>query len=487
MALQKSVYRTGVTGLDEVLGGGLTPNDLALIIGAPGAGKTVLGSQIIFNAVRRGLPALICTSYSEGHVKLLEHMQGFDFFDATAVGDRLKLLSLQNLIDVEPESPASQLIRTIRESGAQIVLIDGFQGAAPSGLNSHFIRQMFSGLASALPYINARVLVTIAGNARDPLHYAETTAADTVISLEYALANGQHLRQIDVVKQRGLSQLPGQHYYQIDSTGISVIPRLEIYPTPASRPRPTGRTTFGLPELDKLLGGGPNAGTTTILAGAPGTGKTTLSLHWAIQDARPDASTFFLTFGEFPEQLSEKARAFGVALAAAEESKALQVMRISPARVNPDLLADVLRNALLGANVQRLVIDGISILIDSLGSRAMGYISALSDHLYGEGISSLFVTEIDPFIGLKVSLKGTPLSVIGENLVILQQQEAAGELRRILAVLRMRRSDYDRTLRELVFDSGGIRVLSPAETGIDVLSEIASASGGVTPDSEKNS
>jgi circadian clock protein KaiC len=484
MAPQGARISTAVPGLDPILDGGYTPNDLLFIIGAPGAGKTVLGSQMIFAAARAGLPTLILTTFSEGHVKLMEHLSGFAFYDNSLVGGPVQLLALQPLVTADPTATATTIARTIREAGAKLVLIDGFQSISPLLPEAANIRRLLASLSSQLSYLNATVIITLAGNARDPQQYAELTTSDSIIGLDYTLEARRHFRYLEVVKRRGGAQLPGQHYYQIDSMGISVFPRLEVYPEPASHPLLGGRATFGLLELDTVLGGGLTMGTSSVLAGAPGTGKTTLGLHWALNDAHADGYTVYVALHERPPQLQEKAATFGLDLSAALESGAVKLLWLEPIDLNPDIVAHALITALVGTGARKLVIDDVNPLVNALGSRAADYFAALSAHLYGEGITSLILLEIAPFTGLRVDLTDTPVGLLGENVVVLQQQEVGGSLRRILAVLRMRFSDYDRTIRELIFNAGGVRVLAPADTTAGVLHAAAAASGGVAPDQQ---
>jgi circadian clock protein KaiC len=309
---------TGILGLDTVLSGGLNRRTLALIVGAPGAGKTVLASQILFNAARNGTKALIFTAFSEGNEQYIEHLRTFGFFDPTLVGDALEIYTLASLRSEEESSLATTIATTIRQSGAKVVLLDGFQGAEHLLPDQQRMREVLSALAIQIRYLDVTLLVTMAGDVRDPHLQSELTVADMAIALHFALVGSRHQRRLEVVKQRGRGQLPGLHSYQIDAQGISVFPRLESYPLPVTHSQSRERAPFGLAELDQLLGGGPPVGTTTLLAGAPGVGKTTLGLFWALADARPDARTLFVTFSEHAEQLIQKASTFGLDLSAAQ-------------------------------------------------------------------------------------------------------------------------------------------------------------------------
>jgi hypothetical protein len=116
-----------------------------------------------------------------------------------------------------------------------------------------------------------------------------------------------------------------------------------------------------------------------------------------------------------------------------------------------------------------------------LGERTRDYLTALNDMVYGANVTGLYLLEIAPFDGLRLNLTNTPLATLGDNVIVVQQFEIAGALRRLLAVFRMRLSFFDRTLRELVLDEAGIRILAPEESTLGLLATGAQLSGGVAP------
>jgi len=482
MTVEDALFPTGLSGLDTILAGGFSRPSLAVIIGSPGAGKTVLASNIVFSAARQGLKTIVFTSFSEGPEQYIQHMGSFGFFEESLLGDSVQLFTIASLLTAEDTTPATAIARTIRTTGAKVVLLDGFQGADPLLSLDNGIRAILSALATQIRYLDTTVLVTIAGDVRDPKFHTEMTAADAAIGLHFSIYGRRHQRLLEVVKLRGRAQHAGLHSYSIDSAGLHVFPRIEGYPPPAPRPMTSKRAPFDLPELDQLLGGGPNVGTTTLLAGAPGVGKTTLGLKWALAQAHSESVSLFVSFAEHSEQLERKAAAFGLDLHSAMENGSVRVVRLSSADLNPDEVANVVLTELTSPQVNRLIIDDMSLLLHELGERTRDYLSALNDIVYGANASGLYLFEIAPFDGLRVNLTNTPLAALGDNVIVVQQFEIAGGLHRLLAVLRMRLSFFDRTLRELVLDESGIRILAPQESTVGLLATGAQLSGGVAPE-----
>src|SRR3712207_5128623 len=191
-----------VPGLDTVLGGGLPPDVLGVIVGPPGAGKTVLAGQIAFATAQAGVPVLVLTLYAEGHAKLLDHLRTFAFFDEAVIGSTLTLLALQPLIQDDAAATAATLARTIRETGAQLVVIDGVQGLDVQLDRPGAVRQLLARLASQLSYLRVPLLMTLVGDARSGRAGPELTTTDLIINLAYTLEAGRHVRRLEVVKQR---------------------------------------------------------------------------------------------------------------------------------------------------------------------------------------------------------------------------------------------------------------------------------------------
>ena len=480
--IKRVVLPTQIPGLDTILGGGLTANSLVMLVGSPGAGKTILASQLLFQAARNGARGLIITNASESATKLLAHLESLDFFDPSFIGKQITLIPFKAILGDDPETIRSSLTETIRRFDIQWLLVDGFQGAFNLLGNTDAVRHFLGTLSTISSYLRVTCLVTLEGRGRDPLISSELTTTDTALGLEYDIDGWEHLRRIEVIKHRGGKHLSGLHVYTVNEQGFTIFPRLESLPPPPIIKQTKGRASFGLPELDELVDGGLTTGTGTVLAGAPGTGKTTLAMHWAMAGAHQTKPTIFVSFGENAEQLQDKANSFGLDLDAACVTGAVVVQYVNVSNFTLDIVtANVL--AALSTNGQRVVFDGIGVLIQALGPRARVHLTALATHLASRGVTSLFTLEIEPLAGFRLEMKYGPIQPIADNLIVVQYSVAQGTLHYMLAVLKTRFSAYDPTLRELLLTSNGIKVLKPQDTAPGVFHSIEEDGGGISPDS----
>jgi circadian clock protein KaiC len=191
-------------------------------------------------------------------------------------------------------------------------------------------------------------------------------------------------------------------------------------------------------------------------------------------------SSLFVSFTERLPEAQRKADVLGLPLGSAQAARAFTFLHLNPVQLNPDVVAEHLL-AGLTPTTQRVVIDNVGVLVHTLGARAADYLAALVHHLYAAGVTALLLVEIEGFTGLNVDVADTPLSALADTIVIVQQVVAQGAIRRVLAVVKMRYSDYDATLRELVIDEQGVRVLPAAQSAPGVLAAAAEASGLTAP------
>jgi circadian clock protein KaiC len=452
---------TGVPGLDEVLGGGLLPGALIFVAGVPGAGKTVLAQQMAFASARRGVPAVYFTTLGEPHDKLLRHIGGFGYYDQALLGEGVLLLNLEQSLRQGIEETAEAIVQTARAQRARLVVLDALRGVSDLlGGGGMRARELLYQLSAKLGLLGVCCVVTFETDALSPGAISEFVTADVVLALQFAPSTGS--RRLEVLKARGSAPLPGSHSFRIAGEGVAVFPQTESLSVRPAAGVAERRAAFGIAALDVLMQGGPTAGTSTVIAGAPGTGKTLLALDWLQAGAASGEPGLLVGFHENADRLLDRADALGQALREHVEAGRIDLWTRPPIALDGDQLASELRDRVATRGVRRLVVDSARELESSVGSdRAATFLIALVAYLRGEGVSALLTYEISNKVGIDLDFAGTPAAVLAENLLFLRQTLDDDSPRRVLAVLEMRYSGFNRALHLYDITDRGIRVGAP--------------------------
>jgi circadian clock protein KaiC len=473
---------TGVPGLDVVLGGGLQRGSLVIIAGPPGGGKTILAHHIAFSAARVGRRTTILTAFSEPTNKLLAHMRPFAFFDQELVGQTVDVLSIQQFLRQGMAQAADEIIGMVRAAKAELVVLDGFRGIREMAEHPDEARRFMYEVSNLLNLLGITLLVTSEANVRDVAFFPEATTADALLGLAFDAINARERRTLEALKVRGVAPLAGQHALTISDIGVTIHPRLEArvaHLAGVNRPfvaRPVSmgdgsgatesatdgavdaeassraarsaseRIGCGIPGLDALLGGGLAAGTSTLVMGMRGAGKTLFGLQFALQGVRAGERAAFVGFRETERQLVRKARPFrwGVELTEALQSGALTMLRTPPVELRVDVLADHLLALLDATDTRRLVVDEIGELASALAAsgyapRYHDFIAALLEALRQREITTLFLTSqvaISRSRTVGSGSDGIPVSALTDNLLWLRQTLRGNRFARSLTMLQ---------------------------------------------------
>src|SRR5260370_6015448 len=274
---------TGDESFDAILGGGIPSQSVVVIAGEPGSGKTVLTLQILFRAASEGKKCLYFTTMSEPAIKVIRYMQLFDFFDAALVDKQLVIADLSAAVRKGADSTLTELSAMIEKHQPAFVAIDSFRAIADHIDTGHAGRSFVYDLATQTAGWGVTAFLVGEYVPDEFSKYAEFAIADGILRLGAEKQELTSVRQIEVLKLRGMDYVSGIHFLEISEKGVFVFPRVRA-PKQADVPRveKLERLSTRVAGLDELFGGGIQRIGSTVLQGASGSGKTILSLQFLL-------------------------------------------------------------------------------------------------------------------------------------------------------------------------------------------------------------
>jgi circadian clock protein KaiC len=456
------VVKTGIAGLDQVLGGGFRERQSILITGEPGTGKTVLCNHIAFLHAGAGHPTVVATLTSETQDKLLGSLRSFGFFREEAIGEQLFLVSMYSWLKRGPDDLRRELTEVARSRHARLLVVDGLRAVRDVWKDEALVREFIYEMCAGLAATGCLVLMTTEYRMSRVIDYPEATAVDGIISLAVQEENDRAYRRLQVAKLRGQDHLTGRHVMRIAHGGIEIYPRLEaqVRSKPYHPARPRRRAQFGIAKLDELLHGGIPTPSTTVLAGTTGVGKTPLSLQFLAAGAAKGERGVYLSFSEEPEPLIGRMERIGVRLRPLVESGMVRIEYRAPLNLEADELLAHLLECVASTGATRCVLDAVDELERAVpeGPRLTSLLTALSLKLRSAGVSLLALKKIGELTSAGIDFADTAISTIVENLMVIRKVELRGHMRRVLAVMTMRDTAFETEVHEFEVSDNGIRV-----------------------------
>lgn len=456
------VVPTGVPNLDPLIDGGLTRGSLVLIVGGPGTGKTVLAEQMAFHWAKGRHKVLWVVTPGEPNEKFLTHLAGMRFFDSHLVGDTVQVINLSRYLEQGRQAQMEVIRQTLQGGGYGFVIIDGFQNVRCFLGGERDIRLFLSELGSELALMGITVMITADASPERYWESPEFTMADTILALERVTVEGCERRQVHVLKQRGRSPCSGVHSYTIDAGGLHVHPRIEVVLEAGDAPVSTARCGFGLAGLDQMLYGGLLQGSSTLLVGGPGTGKTALACQFLAEGVRQGQQGLYLSFFESPALLLRRADAFGMPLRQGYEAGLLHMRTYPLGCFDPDACIEEAKVMIEERQVRRLVVDGFDPVERALGpaGRVVDFAATLTRYLAWRGVTSILTYELPEMAGGPVSLQEPEIGQVTGNIILLRQSRTDTRRQRLLSVLKTRHSEHSDAVAELLMAEGRLQVIT---------------------------
>jgi circadian clock protein KaiC len=461
----RQVANIGIEGLDEILVGGFTRDRLFLVEGMPGSGKTTLAMQFLLAGVAAGEPVLYVTlsetadelraiadshgwrldgvhvrelTPSEGDLETSEQNTFFHPSELELVDTTKRILA-----DVEEIKP----LRLVFDSLSELRLLAG---------NALRYRRQILALKHFFSTRRCTVVLLDDLTSTDRDLQMQSIAHGVVLLEQNNPEYGAERRRLRVVKYRGVQFRGGFHDYVIRRGGIEVFTRLVAaeHRTPVER----GRIASELPELDLLLGGGLEEGTSTLIVGAAGTGKSTLAAQFVVAAAQRGSRAALFVFDENAQTLLSRCAALGVDLAGHIDAGTVTLKQVDPAELTPGELTQSMRRA-VDAGAKIVVIDSLNGYLNAMPEEHFLTIQLheLLMYLAQRGVATILIGAHQGLIGGAMQ---TPIdaSYLADAVVLLRYFEAKGEVRQAISVVKKRGGAHERTIREFRIERGGIRV-----------------------------
>ena len=471
---------TGIPGLDTILEGGVTPERLYLLEGLPGSGKTTMAMQFLREGVARGESVLYVT-LSETHAELREvaeshgwDLDGIHIHELFPMGDQLdpdEQYTIFHPSEVELGKVTQDILAEVERLQPQRVVFDSLSEIRLlAGSLLRFRRQIlalkqyFAGRQATVLLLDENYVVEQGLNSHTIVH--------GVISLNQHCPDfGGDRRRLRVTKMRGRPFHSGFHDYEIETGGVHVFPRL-VAAEYRQDVESTGTLHSGLPELDALLGGGIDRGTSSLLLGAAGTGKSSLATHFVVQAARQGESSAMFLFEESLQALRTRSEGIGLDLDQHIADGKILVQSVDPSELSPGEFFHIVREAVDKKGARIIVIDTINGYLNAMPGENYLFtqLHELLSYLGQMGVATFLLNAQQGVIGNMSS--NLDVSYLADTVVLLRYFEANAEVHTAISVLKKRTGAHERTLRELCITGKGLSIGEPLRNFRGVLTGV---------------
>jgi circadian clock protein KaiC len=477
--------KSGVPGLDDVLGGGLPRECLYLVEGNPGVGKTTLAMQFLLEGRRAGEKCLYVT-LSETRRELDAvarshgwNLEGISIIELSAIeramGGKAPTTLFQSA-EVELTQLTKLLLEEIERNKPARLVLDSLSEVRMLSQSPLRYRREILRLKQQLAAFGCTVLL-LDDRTSEGTDVQVHSIVHGALSLNSApLKYGLFRRSMAVTKLRGVRFREGNHDYKIESGGVHVFPRLVAaeHHTPFHK----ASAASGNRELDVLLGGGLHYGTSNLVIGPAGSGKSTIATLYAHAAAARGERVNYYIFDETRATLCQRAEDMKVNLAPYLQSGKLRIDQADPAAISPGELSHRIRQAVETEQVRIVILDSLNGYINSMPHEEFLHLHLheLLSYLNQQGVMTVMILAQHGLIGPM----GTPIDVsyLADSVIITRFFEAAGNIRKAISIIKKRSGPHEGAVRELLMSKGGVSVGPPLADFQGVLTGVPSYLGG---------
>ena len=478
---------TGCAGLDSILNGGFPRGRLYLVEGDPGAGKTTLALQFMRDGVSKAERALYIT-LSESRADLAHaarsHRLSLDGIEIVELlPNENDLLPEQQYTvfhpaEVELSDRMQSIVKEIQRVRPERLVIDALSELRMLAKDPLRYRRQILSLKDFMSSQECTVVLLDDRSSRDPDLQLHSIVHGVLRLDKVPREYGKTRRQIEIVKLRGSAYREGYHDYSIVTGGVVVYPRLVAADSRSEQPLET--VSSGITELDALTGGGLDRGTSTLLIGPAGCGKTSLGIQWAVTAAKRGECCAFFTFEEAPHTLMTRAAGLGIDLRAHVADGTIALERVDPAEMSPGQLVANVQRHVEQEDVRMVILDSLNGYLQSMpGEQFLAvHLHELLAYLGNRGVLTILVLAQSGTIGLPLQ-SSVDVSYLADNILLLRYFEDKGEVRQAISTIKKRSGNHEHTIRQLKLGPDRIQIGRPLYEFQGVLTGTPTFLGGM--------
>jgi len=471
---------TKIPGLDEVLGGGFTRGRLFLVEGVPGSGKTTLALQFLMAAAARGEPVLYVTlseteeelrAVATSHGWALEGITVHELIPSEAALEPDEQYTMFHASEVELGATMQAVLKTVDVLRPTCVVIDSLSELRLLAGNALRYRRQILALKQFFVGRSCTAMLLDDMTSREQDLQMQSIAHGVVRLEQISPEYGSERRRLRVVKYRGMEFRGGYHDYLIRKGGIEVFPRLV-----ASEYRRTaikGKLASEISGLDSLLGGGIEQGTSTLIVGAAGTGKSTLAAQFAAAAAARGQRTAIFAFDESRSILLARSKGLGLTIEEGRGPGEIMIRQIDPAEVAPGEFAQLVRAAVQDDQARVVIIDSLNGYLNAMPEDQFltAQLHELLSFLNNEGVATFLIVAQSGLMGGNMRAP-VDASYLADAVVMMRMYEHVGKVKKAISVLKKRSGSHEEAIRQIWFDAEGIHLSEPLTQLRGVLSGV---------------
>ncbi len=474
-AINDTAVKSGNAELDHVLGGGFARHRVYLLQGSPGSGKTTLALEFLLEGIKNSETVLYLTlSESEAELQTVAASHGWsldkmNIFELLTTEEALQAenqYTMYQSSEVELGMTTEAIITEVERLKPSRVVVDSLSelkllAQSPLRFRRQILalKKFFTTRSCTVLFLDDKTAIGA------PESFQLESIAHGVIDLEQLSPEyGAEKRRMRIKKFRGQKYRGGYHDFAIEKGGIFLFPR--IIPSEHATIHDKGKLTSGIDEIDMLMGGGVDEGTSVLLLGPAGIGKSTISQQYAVTAARNGQQAVIFTFDESISTMMHRADGIGLELKKYVDEGLIHVQPIDPTEMSPGEFAHRVRMAVGGENgttpARVVVIDSLNGYLNAMPEERflMSQMHELLTYLGHHGVVTFLVVAQHGLLGNAMQ---TPLdtSYLADSVILFRYYECDGEVRQAISVVKKRSGDHERTIRAFDITDKGIKVGEP--------------------------